>query len=81
MSQTLGVTEPALPLFHVGDRMRKSMQAAGYSVQDMADYLDIGRGAVSKWLNGKIMPSRQTRLLWAMRTGVPVDWLEEGIGQ
>lgn len=33
---------------------------------------------VSRWINGHKVPSKQTRRLWALRTGVPLEWLETG---
>lgn len=61
-----------------GDRLRMSLRDAGVGVQEMADYLGVGRNTVSRWINDKIPPSKQTFRLWAMRTGVPLVWLETG---
>ncbi len=58
--------------------MKIALEHAGVGVQEIADYLGVTRGTVGKWINGHISPSRQTVLLWAMRTGVPVGWLETG---
>lgn len=44
----------------------------------MADYLGVARNTVSTWINGKIVPSVQTLRLWALRTGVPFEWLQNG---
>lgn len=64
--------------FDEADRMRKALRVSGVSVQEMADYLGVTRGTVSTWINGHIEPSTQTLMLWAMRTGVPFEWLTEG---
>ena len=69
---------PGIPAFHKGDRMRKSMQAAGLSYSDMMEYLDVSRNTISAWINLRTSPSRQTMRLWALRTGVPLEWLETG---
>jgi len=61
--------------FDLADRMRKALRIADLGVSDMADYLGVSRNAVSTWINGRITPKRQTLLLWAMRTGVPAEWL------
>ena len=58
--------------------MRIALRHAGVGVQEMADYLGVGRNTVSTWINDRITPSRQTVMLWAMRCGVPVIWLETG---
>jgi transcriptional regulator with XRE-family HTH domain len=65
------------PEWDLADRMRKSLRSAGLGVQDMADYLEVSRGTVSNWINGRIRPGGQTLRLWALRTGVPYDWLHE----
>jgi transcriptional regulator with XRE-family HTH domain len=44
----------------------------------MADYLGVARNTVSTWINGRIAPSKQTLRLWALRSGVPFDWLSGG---
>jgi transcriptional regulator with XRE-family HTH domain len=72
-------TSPRVPTWDLADRMRKSLREAGISVQYMADYLDVARGTVSTWINGRITPSRQTIRLWALATGVPFEWLHDGI--
>ncbi len=67
-----------IPVFTRGDRMRVALRSAGIGVQEMADYLEVSRGTVSTWLNDKITPGKQTLRLWAIRTGVPLVWLETG---
>lgn len=58
--------------------MAKSLRAAGISVQAMADYLGVARNTVGTWTGDKIKPGKQTLRLWALRTGVPLEWLEAG---
>ena len=64
--------------FDVADRMRKSLRVSEVSVQEMAEYLGVQRNSVGRWINGHVNPSRQTLRLWALRTGVPFEWLETG---
>ena len=63
--------------FDLADRMRKALRVADISVNDMADYLDMSRNAVGSWINGRIVPGRATVRLFAMRCGVPYEWLAE----
>ena len=71
--------QPAgVPEFDLADRMRKALRTSGVGVQEMADYLGVARNTVSTWINGRIEPSTQTKRLWALRTGVPFEWLEHG---
>jgi transcriptional regulator with XRE-family HTH domain len=72
-------TSPRVPTWDLADRMRKSLREADLGVQEMADYLDVARGTVGTWINGRITPSKQTLRLWALRCGVPLEWLEHGI--
>lgn len=72
------VVQEAVPVFDLADRMRKAMRHSGYGVQEMADYLGVSRTAVGTWINGRNRPSPQTIRLWAMRCGVPFEWLRDG---
>lgn len=67
-----------VPEFDLADRMRKALRQSGVSVQEMADYLDVVRGTVGNWINGRRPPSKQSLRLWALRTGVDFNWLETG---
>src|SRR5574343_280717 len=69
---------PSIPEETLGERMRRALRKEHIGVQEMADYLGVARNTVSTWLNDRIQPSEQTLKLWAMRTGVPLDWLKTG---
>ena len=64
--------------FDLADRMRKSLRVSDISVQTMAEYLDVNRNTVGRWINGEREPKLQTLRLWAMRTAVPLEWLKSG---
>jgi len=64
--------------FDLADRMRRALRVSDVGVQEMADYLGVARNTVSTWINGRIIPNKQTLRLWAMRTAVPFAWLETG---
>jgi transcriptional regulator with XRE-family HTH domain len=64
--------------FDQADRLRKALRIANIGVAEMAEYLGCSRNSVGNWINGHVRPSLQTRRLWAMRTGVPFEWLETG---
>lgn len=68
-----------VPQWDLADRMKKALREADIGVSDMADYLDVARGTVSTWINGKITPNRQTQRLWALRCGVSYEWLTTGV--
>lgn len=69
---------PGVPAWDVADRMRKALRHADVGVQEIADYLGVNRNTVSNWINGRIEPSVQTVRLWAMRCGVPYEWICHG---
>lgn len=67
-----------VPRWDLADRMRKSLRTSGVSIEDMANYLGVSRRSVSNWTGGRIEPSTQTLRLWALRCGVPYEWLCHG---
>lgn len=67
-----------VPEFDLADRMRKALRVSGVGVQEIADYLEVSRGAVGNWINGKARPNPAAIKLWALRTGVPYAWLRSG---
>ncbi len=71
-------TAVGIPEWDLSDRMRKALRTSGIGVQEMADYLGVARNTVSTWINGKIVPSVQTQRLWALRCGVPYEWVHAG---
>lgn len=73
------MTTAGVPEWDLADRMRKALRASGIGVQDIADYLGVARNTVSTWINGRIVPSVQTQRLWALRCGVPYEWLHTGV--
>ena len=74
-----GSTATRVPTFDLADRLRKSLRAADVSVQEMADYLEVSRNTVGRWINGHTEPSGPVVRVWAMYTGVPYGWLRDGI--
>lgn len=58
--------------------MRRALRVAEISSNEMADYLGVSRTSVSAWINGRNEPRRTALIAWALRTGVPLEWLETG---
>lgn len=73
-----GAAPLGVPEFDLADRLRKALRESDIGVQTMADYLEVDRGTVSTWINGRIKPSGQTIRLFALRTGVNYAWLKDG---
>ena len=64
--------------FTFADRLGKSLVAAGMSSAQMSDHLGVSRNTISNWINGRTTPRRSDLIVWAMRTGVPIEWIETG---
>ena len=67
-----------VPKWTLGDRLTKARHCAEVSQQEMADYLGLSRPALSYYETGVSMPKLGTLRLWALRTGVSLDWLRYG---
>lgn len=64
--------------FGLGDRLAKSLHVAGITSNDMADELEVSRTTISNYLNDRTHPKRLYLRMWALKTGVPIEWLETG---
>lgn len=67
-----------VPQWTMGDRLGKSLDYAKLTVGEMADYLGISRNTVGNYIAGRTRVPKPTLTLWAMRTGVPKEWIESG---
>jgi len=60
---------------HVGNRIKRLRKERGLSQEDVAKRLDISRQAVTRWENGRALPSSGHVLKLAELFGVPVESL------
>ena len=67
-----------IPTFTTGDRLRKARQLTGLEQADFADELGISRGTVRNYELDHVAPRKIVLRAWAMRTGVPLQWLVNG---
>lgn len=77
-SVAVGVGPGTVPTFDLADRLAKALRVAGMGNQEMADYLGVSRNTVSAYVNGRGEPKRAYLVLWALRTGVDLEWIETG---
>ena len=70
--------QPSIPQWTLADRLRKSLEHAEMAPAEMAQYLEVHRNTVSNWIYGHARPPASAVKLWAMRTGVPYEWLMTG---
>lgn len=75
---TAGIAAGSIPEWDLSDRARKALRVAGISVTEMGEYLGVTRETAGRYINGKADMPLQTMRLWAMRTGVPFEWLKTG---
>lgn len=62
----------------LGDRLAKARRVAGVSRDEMAEYLGFSPQAVSNYEADRRVPKLGVIRLWAMRTGVELEWLRYG---
>ena len=65
-------------IFGLPDRLHKALVVADVSAAEMSAYLGVSRNTIGNYTSGRTHPKKQTLRLWAMRTGVPLRWLETG---
>lgn len=68
-----------IPPLTLGWRLKMSL--GEMPVHEMADQLGVSRATLSRWMGDKGAPPRRAYLAaWSLATGVPVEWLETGVG-
>lgn len=76
---TMQNAEGEVPQWTLGDRLVKARRVADVSTQDMADYFEVSRQTIRNYEADRSRPSRALLIAWALRCGVPVSWLSEGV--
>ena len=68
-----------IPQLTLGWRLKMSLADDKLAAGEMADYLGVSRQTLSRWMNDAGAPPKRAYLMqWAIRTGVPLTWLETG---
>lgn len=65
--------------FGLGDRLAKALAVADTNGPEMAEFLGVSRQTVGNYTSGRTRPNRATLRAWALKTGVPLSWIETGI--
>lgn len=68
-----------VPLWTMADRLRKARDHAHMKQSELAQTIGIARSSIVAYEAGSTVPRRPVLLSWAMATGVPVEWLIEGV--
>lgn len=64
--------------FGLQDRLAKSLHVAGLNNLDMAEALEVSPNTISNYVNGNTQPRKLYLREWALKTGVPLEWLLTG---
>jgi transcriptional regulator with XRE-family HTH domain len=67
-----------IPQFTMGDRLRKARELAGVESGDFADEIGVSRNTITNYERDKVRPRKIVLNAWALRTGVPLQWLLTG---
>ena len=68
----------AIPEFTQGDRLRKARELTGLTAQEFADEIGVSRGTITNAETDARQVRSITMRAYALRTGVPLTWLETG---
>jgi ribosome-binding protein aMBF1 (putative translation factor) len=71
-------TRGAEPNWTLGWRLRRSLDYADVSVEQMATELGYERKTLSRWMHDQITPRPVVLKQWALRCGVSHKWLVNG---
>lgn len=67
-----------VPQWTVGDRLRKAREHAGFEQQQLSEISGISATSISALEKNKTQPRKSTLNLWALATGVSIDWILTG---
>lgn len=75
---TISYQVGSIPEWTVGDRLRKAREHTGMDQAQFAEHAGLSRTGVSNAEVGKSVPRRSTLRVWALASGVPLQWIETG---
>ncbi len=78
MTHTAGDDLALIPRIELRHRLAIALDHAGLRPADMVAELDVHRNTVSGYMTGRTRPSRAVLRVWALRTGVSFEWLNDG---
>lgn len=76
----MNTAESEGPPITVGDRLRIARRYAGLDQEQLAELIGVARSTISNAESGRVKPRRITLRAWALACGVPLSWIEHGMG-
>ena len=67
-----------VPSWTIFDRLRKAREHAELEQAELAEAIDVSRATISNYERGNVSPRKIVVRQWALRTGVPFEWLMYG---
>jgi transcriptional regulator with XRE-family HTH domain len=67
-----------VPAWRLCDRLRRAREFVDLDQADLARELGISRNSVGNYEREVTRPRRAVLLAWALRCGVPFEWLADG---
>jgi transcriptional regulator with XRE-family HTH domain len=67
-----------IPSWTLGDRLKKAREFAGLKQPLLASELGIARSSITNYETDRTTPSKAVIMAWALRCGVPYQWLRTG---
>lgn len=68
-----------IPVWTQGDRLRKARMLTGMTVREFATHIGVSHGTVTSAETDARAVRPITFKAWALATGVPTEWLREGV--
>lgn len=69
---------PLAPQFGLKHRLALALEVACLDRDQMAAELGVHKNTITNYMRGHTVPSRGVLIAWALRTGVPFEWLLTG---
>ncbi len=70
-----------IPPIRLKHRLRIAREEASLEQAELAELMGVSRNVISNAESGRTVPRKIVFNAWALATGVPVSWLEHGVGE
>jgi transcriptional regulator with XRE-family HTH domain len=67
-----------IPTFEMRHRLSLALEASGVTAADMAVELGVSETTIRNYRAGRTTPNRSTLRVWALKCGVPLEWILTG---